>query len=262
MLAAQEMPLVGYQPQLLKRVEVGSVIKRLLGVPIERLSEWQTRREGRGRRDRVARARCGKSRALHTVVETGTGRGGGAVCEARVVTGPSPRLRRVRHAHATVFAHATEVTPLRTTRTHGKVKRRACEQTEPSLASNLFVTRPFDQGWRWCAAPREDRRPGQSPGGHYRGREEAITGPRHSLGAAGGDHPIRVACSAALPRVPGRPCHRATAARWDAVQDRSGELDSRLRLRPASATEGVGRQYLTRGPASLSTVCFSGWRRR
>ena len=106
-LAAQEMPLVDYQPQLLKRVEVGSVIKRLLGIPIERLSEWQTRREGRGRRDRAARARCGKSQALHTVVETGTGRGGGAVCEARVVTGPLPRLRRVHHAHATVFSHTT-----------------------------------------------------------------------------------------------------------------------------------------------------------
>ena len=38
-LAAQEMPLVGYQPQLLKRVEVGSVTKRLLGIPIERISE-------------------------------------------------------------------------------------------------------------------------------------------------------------------------------------------------------------------------------
>ena len=100
MLAAQQMPLVGYQPQILKRVEVGSVTKRLLGIPIERISESQTRGEGRGRRDRAARAKCRKSQELHTVAETGTGRGGGAVCEARVVTGSSPRLRRVRHPHA------------------------------------------------------------------------------------------------------------------------------------------------------------------
>jgi len=41
-----------------------------------------------------------------------------------------------------VFSHTTEVTPLRTTRTQGKGKRRYCAQTEPSLTSNLFVTLP------------------------------------------------------------------------------------------------------------------------
>jgi len=36
----------------------------------------------------------------------------------------------------------------------------------------------------------------------------------------------------ALPRIPGRSRHRTTAARWHAVQDRSGQPDSRLRFRP------------------------------
>jgi hypothetical protein len=49
---------------------------------------------------------------------------------------------QIHHAHAAVFSHATEVTPLRITRTQGKIKRRYCAQTEPSLASNLFVTLP------------------------------------------------------------------------------------------------------------------------
>ena len=66
---------------------------------------------------RAARARCGKSKALHTVAETGTGIGGGAACDARVFMRQSPRLRRVHHAHAAVFSHSTEVRPLRTTRT-------------------------------------------------------------------------------------------------------------------------------------------------
>jgi hypothetical protein len=101
------------------------------------------RREARGRRGpRAASARGGKSKALHTVAETGTGMGGGAACEARVFLEQAPRLRRGRHAHAAVCSHATEVRPLRTTRTPCKVKREYCEQTEPSLASNLLLRFP------------------------------------------------------------------------------------------------------------------------
>jgi hypothetical protein len=59
---------------------------------------------------------------------------------------PSPRLPRVRHTHAAVFSHSSEVRPLRTTRTQCKVKRQYSEQTEPSLASNLFVTLPSAAG--------------------------------------------------------------------------------------------------------------------
>jgi hypothetical protein len=81
------------------------------------------------------------------------GRDSGVVCEARVVMRPSPGLRRVRHVHAAVFSHATEVTSLRTTRPQGTVKRRYCVQTEPSLASNLFVTLPC------CIAPRRVLQP-------------------------------------------------------------------------------------------------------
>ena len=80
--------------------------------------------------------------ALHTVAATGTGMGGGIAWYARVFLGPSPRLRRVRHAHAAVFAPSLEVRPLRTTRTQCKGKRRYCEQAEPALESNLFVTLP------------------------------------------------------------------------------------------------------------------------
>src|SRR6516162_2912653 len=68
--------------------------------------------------------------------------GGGAACYVRVCMGPSPRLRRVRHAHAAVFPHATEVRPLHTICTQCTVKRRYSAQTEPSLESNLFVTLP------------------------------------------------------------------------------------------------------------------------
>ena len=77
------------------------------------------------------------------MAETGTGMGGGAACYARVFMGQSPRLRRVHHAHAAVFSHSTEVRPLRTTRTQCKLKRRYCEETEPSLESPLFVTLPY-----------------------------------------------------------------------------------------------------------------------
>jgi hypothetical protein len=46
------------------------------------------RREERGRHGpRAARARGGKSKALPAVAETGTGRGGGAACYARVFLG-------------------------------------------------------------------------------------------------------------------------------------------------------------------------------
>jgi hypothetical protein len=70
------------------------------------------------------------------------GRHGGVGWVTRVVMGPSPGLRRVHHAQTAVFSHATAVTSLRTTRTQGTVKRRYGVQTEPALASNLFVTRP------------------------------------------------------------------------------------------------------------------------
>ena len=58
----------------------GSVTKRLLCIPAERISEFQTQGEGRGRWGRAARVRGGKSQALHTVAETRTGRSGGAAC--------------------------------------------------------------------------------------------------------------------------------------------------------------------------------------
>jgi hypothetical protein len=72
--------------------------------------------------------------------------GGGAACEARVCMGPSPRRRRVRHAHAAVCAHATAVRPLRATRTQGPGKRRSSAQTEPALESNLVVMLPASDG--------------------------------------------------------------------------------------------------------------------
>ena len=50
-------------------------------------SECQARGEGEGRWGCAARVRCGKSQALHTVVETGMGRHGGVVCAARGVRG-------------------------------------------------------------------------------------------------------------------------------------------------------------------------------
>src|SRR4029453_10001914 len=87
-------------------------------------SEFQARGEGEGRWGYAARARYGKSQALHTVAETGMGRHGGVVCAARVVLGPPPGLWRVHHTHTAVFSHATDVTSLRTTRTQGTVKRR------------------------------------------------------------------------------------------------------------------------------------------
>src|SRR5215813_2603491 len=60
---------------------LGSVTKRLLCIPVESPYECKTRGEERGRRGpRAARARCGKSKALHTVAETGTGMGAGAAC--------------------------------------------------------------------------------------------------------------------------------------------------------------------------------------
>jgi hypothetical protein len=74
------------------------------------------------------------------------GMDGGAACYTRVCMMPSPRLPRVRHTHAAVFSHSSEVRPLRPTRTQCKVKRQCSEQTEPSLARNLFVTLPLPLG--------------------------------------------------------------------------------------------------------------------
>jgi hypothetical protein len=47
-MAAQEMPLVGYQPQLLKRVEVGSVTKRggVSNADINGNNAWQIKAIG------------------------------------------------------------------------------------------------------------------------------------------------------------------------------------------------------------------------
>jgi hypothetical protein len=120
----------------------GSGTTKVLCHAVTRPSAWQTRGEGRGRRGRAASARCAKSQAVHTVAATGTGRGGGAVCEARVVMGPSPRWRCGRHAHAAVVSHATAVTPRRTTRTESTGKRQSCVPTVPSLVRHLFGTLP------------------------------------------------------------------------------------------------------------------------